>query len=343
MKKLIVIDSYLTSKKKENVLKGEIESLKVTGFDIMLVAHYPVSIELQFMVDYFIFDKNQTLDIIDEAPYYWFGGTDNDPFILVYNGRYRLAICQNMFNAFQFAEIKGYDFVYFAENDNFFSENDAKQLNTLIDEMFESNKKCIFFKPEGYKVPFIERNLEGITESFVYETQLFGITPKYFNEIFKLPTTLDQWLSYKMGFTLEVAFYEKLVKYENDFLIINEHSSQYFSESKINQIRAENFIMELLYNIENPETPVLFYHNNYKYQQRIIIKINDIIIEDKIINPQNWAYREFRINNDILEFEVYDQDGILETIKSYKLDDKLNNNIKEKGLINFSRKNQLNK
>ena len=101
--------------------------------------------------------------------------------------------------------------------------------------------------------------------------------------------------------------------------------------------------MELLYNIENPETPVLFYHNNYKYQQRIIIKINDIIIEDKIINPQNWAYREFRINNDILEFEVYDQDGILETIKSYKLDDKLNNNIKEKGLINFSRKNQLNK
>jgi hypothetical protein len=298
-----------------------------------LVAHYPICTEIQFMVDYFIFDKNQTLDPIEDAPYYWFGGTDTDPFILVYNGRYRLAICQNMFNSFQFAELKGYDFIYFTENDNFFSENDAERLNSLIGEMLENKKKCIFFKPKDY----IVRN------SLVYETQFFGITPKYFNDIFKLPTNQEEWDSYEMGFTLELAFYEKLLKHEDNFLIINEHSSQYFSESKINQIRAENFIMELLYNIENPEAPILFYHNNYKYQQRIIIKINDIIIEDKIVNPQNWAYREFKINNDILEFEVYDQDGVLETIKSYTLDNKLNNNIKEKGIINLSRKNQLNK
>jgi hypothetical protein len=42
MKKLIVIDSYLTSTKKENILKEQIESLKNIGFDIMLVAHYPI-------------------------------------------------------------------------------------------------------------------------------------------------------------------------------------------------------------------------------------------------------------------------------------------------------------
>lgn len=329
MKKLIVIDSYLTSKKKENILKGEIESLKNTGFDIMLVAHYPISTEIQFMVDYFIFDKNQTLDPIDEAPYYWFGGIDSDPFIWVYNGRYRLAICQNMFNAFQFAEIKGYDFVYFAENDNFFSENDAHRLDTLIDEMLESGKKCIFFKPKDYIV----------RKSLVYETQLFGITPKYFNEIFKLPTSPEEWESYQMGFTLELAFYEKLVQYEYSFLIINEHSSQYFSESKINQIRAENFLMELLYNVRDNTTPILFYHNNYKYQQRIIIKVNDLIVEDNIVNPQNWAYREFKLNNDIVSFEVYDQDGVIETIKSYKLDEKLNDIIIEKGRIDFTKKN----
>jgi hypothetical protein len=343
MKKLIIIDSYLTSKKKENILKGEIESLKGIGFDIMLVAHYPISTEIQFMVDYFIFDKNQTLDPINDAPYYWFGGTSEDPFILVYNGRYRLAICQNMFNAFQFAEVKGYDFVYFAENDNFFSENDAKRLNTLIDEMLESNKKCIFFKPEYYKVPFVDGSLEGVTESFVYETQFFGITPKYFNEVFKLPTNQQEWDSYKMGFTLEVAFYEKLVKYEDNFLIINEHSSQYFSESKINQIRAENFIMELLYNIQDNSTPVLFFHNNYKYQQRVVIKVNNVIREDNIVNPQNWAYREFKLNGDTLTFEVYDQDDVLETTKSYVLDNKLNDIIIDKGKIDFTKKNQLNK
>jgi hypothetical protein len=33
----------------------------------MLVAHYPICIEIQFMVD-FIFDKNQTLDPVEDAP-----------------------------------------------------------------------------------------------------------------------------------------------------------------------------------------------------------------------------------------------------------------------------------
>jgi hypothetical protein len=74
------------------------------------------------------------------------------------------------------------------------------------------------------------------------------------------------------GFTLELAFYEKLVSYEDNFLIINKHSSEYFSESKINQIRAENFLMELLYNVQDNNRPILFYHNNYKYEQRIILK-----------------------------------------------------------------------
>jgi hypothetical protein len=61
----------------------------------MLVAHYPICIEIQFMVDYFY--KNQTLDPVEDAPYYWFEGTHDNPFVRILNGRY-LAICQNMFN-----------------------------------------------------------------------------------------------------------------------------------------------------------------------------------------------------------------------------------------------------
>jgi hypothetical protein len=132
---------------------------------------------------------------------------------------------------------------------------------------------------------------------------------------------------YNMGFTLELAFYE-LVSYEDNFLIINKHSSEYFSESKINQIRAEN-LMELLYNVQD-NRPILFYHNNYKYEQRIIIKVNDIVVLDKVTTPANWEYIEFELNNDILSFEVYDQYDILEMIKSYKLDENLNNIIIEK-------------
>jgi hypothetical protein len=85
--------------------------------------------------------------------------------------------------------------------------------------------------------------------------------------------------------------------------------------------------MELLYNVQDNNRPILFYHNNYKYEQRIIIKVNDIVVLDKVTTPANWEYIEFELNNDILSFEVYDQYDILEMIKSYKLDENLNNII----------------
>jgi hypothetical protein len=53
--------------------------------------------------------------------------------------------------------------------------------------MLQNNKKCIF-QTSNYMV----------SDSLVYETQLFGITPNYFNEIFKLPRTPEEWMLYNM-------------------------------------------------------------------------------------------------------------------------------------------------
>jgi hypothetical protein len=60
--------------------------------------------------------------------------------------------------------------------------------------------------------------------------------------------------------------------------------------------------MELLYNVQDNNRPILFYHNNYKYEQRIIIKVNDIVCI-RVTTPANWEYIEFELNNDILSFE----------------------------------------
>jgi hypothetical protein len=57
----------------------------------------------------------------------------------------------------------------------------------------------------------------------------------------------------------------------------------------------------------------------------------------KVTTPANWENIEFELNNDILSF-VYDQYDILEMIKSYKLDENLNNIIK-KGEIDFKKLN----
>lgn len=326
MKKLIVIGAYPNTPKKEEVLINEINSLKGLGFDFMLVSHYPISVEIQNMVDYYIYDKNQNLTPIDKTTYYWL---KTDSFIVrVNNSRHALPISQSMNNAFKFSEIKNYDFVYFIENDNLFSEVDAKKLNDLVDKMVNQNKKCIFFKPENYK----DNN------SYVYETQLFGLTPKYFNKVFKLPITEEDYFDYdKHPISLELGFYHRLSHFENDFLIINQHSYEYFNESEINIFRTETMVVELVYNTKEPEIPVLFCHGNKITEQnyRVIIKLDDEVITDTEIIQSYWFYKKFNFDDKKLEIEVY-CDGTLQEIKTYILNKELKEKINNNGRIDFN-------
>jgi hypothetical protein len=325
MKVLIVIGAYPNTTKKEEVLKQEIESLKSLGFDFMIVSHYPVSVELQNMIDYYIYDKNQTLTPKDRSPYYWF---NTESFhIKVFNSRHSLPICQNMFNSFKFSEIKNYDFVFFVENDNIFTPNDVNKFNTLLNEMVSKNKQCIFFKPESFRQD----------NSYVYETQLFGISPKYLNEKFVIPTTENEWYETSMSHTLELAFYNKLKHLEDDFLIIDVHSSEYFNESQINIFRVESFIFELLYNVHNPSYPVLYCHNNTLKGEikKILVEFNGDVIEDKIMLPSHWFYREFTLGN-TLKLTVFDIDGSIDYIKTYELTENNLEKIKDKGIIEIN-------
>jgi len=327
MKKLIVIGAYPNTPKKHEVLKNQLislNSLKFSGFDFMLVTHHPVLTDIQEMVDYYIYDNNQTLTPLDKSTYFWL---DTDSFFLrINNSRHALPISQSMFNAFKFSEIKNYDFVYFMENDNWFSEIDVMKLNELVELMNKENKKCIFFKPESYKD----------NDSYVYETQLFGITPKYFNEIFKLPTTENEYFyHYAYPVSLELGFYNNLCRYENNFLIINQHSYEYFNSSQINIFRMEHFIVDLLHNSNNNEEPILFFQNsNGDKECRIVVKINDEVIADTPVHPHVWSYQGFSYDNQKLRVEVY-IDGTLEIIREYTLDETLKGKIMENGIIDF--------
>ena len=325
MKVLIVIGAYPNTTKKEEVLKQEIESLKSLGFDFMIVSHYPVSVELQDMVDYYIYDKNQTLTPKDRSPYYWFNS--HNFHIKVFNSRHSLPICQNMFNSFKFSEIKNYDFVFFVENDNIFTPNDVNKFRTLLNEMVSENKQCIFFKPESFRQD----------NSYVYETQLFGISPKYLNEKFVIPTTENEWYETSMSHTLELAFYNKLKHLEDDFLIIDVHSSEYFNESQINIFRVESFIFELLYNVHNPSYPVLYCHNNTLKGEikKILVEFNGEVIEDRLMLPSHWFYREFTLGN-TLKLTVFDIDGSIDYIKTYELTEENLEKIKDKGIIEIN-------
>jgi hypothetical protein len=333
MKKLIVIGAYPNSKKKEEILKKEIDSLQGLGYDFMIVSHYPVSPEIQSMVNYYIYDKNQILTPIDMSPYYWM---NNDIFFVrVNNSRHSLPICQNMFNSFNFSEINNYDFVYFIENDNIFSENDSKKFNFLLNEMISQNKKCIFFKTVPSSRGDFD-NYDGI--DFLYETQIFGITPKYFNEKFRLPINIDEWINFEMNIVLEESFHKKLHTFESDFLIINDHSSNFFNESQINIFRVESFILELLHNEKNPSSVILFCHNNTTTDEikKINITLDGELIKNETILPTHWFYVELLLDGKKLNIIVNDNEGNFDYLKTYELNVDILENIKEKGIISFT-------
>jgi hypothetical protein len=326
MNKLIVIGSYPNTPKKEEVLISEIKSLKNLGFDFLLVSHFPISTEIQNMVDYYIFEKNQTLTPLDKTTYYWY---QTDFFIMrVNNSRHALPICQNMSNAFNFAENKNYDFVFFTENDNIFSELDSKKLSSLVDEAINNNKSAIFFKPHNYHD----------NGSKVYETQMFGVNPKRFNELLKLPLTGDEYFSHPdYPISLELGFYNELKNYEDEFLIIDEHSFNYFTSSQINLFRVENFLVDLIYNSSDEDSPILFIQNrnngNVK-ECRLVIKVDNVVMLDSLIHEGVWSYYVFKYENQNLHVEVY-MDGTMEIIRNYKLNEDLKRNIKDNGIIDF--------
>jgi cyclopropane fatty-acyl-phospholipid synthase-like methyltransferase len=67
----------------------------------------------------------------------------------------------------------------------------------------------------------------------------------------------------------------------------------------------------------------------------VVIKINNKIIDDKIVYPTHWFYTSLSLRDDELVIEVYENNK-LEYIKTITLNETNLEQIKEKGLIEFN-------
>ncbi len=71
---LVIILSHCDTPPKVKVLKETIASLRSIDIDILLTSHIPVDLDIQDMVDYYIFDKsNPVIDLKDKAFKGWLG------------------------------------------------------------------------------------------------------------------------------------------------------------------------------------------------------------------------------------------------------------------------------
>ena len=58
---LVIITCHCNNEEKEKLLHKNIDEIKSHGFDILVVSHLPISIEIQNKVEYTIFDKSNPI------------------------------------------------------------------------------------------------------------------------------------------------------------------------------------------------------------------------------------------------------------------------------------------
>lgn len=136
----IIIGTFPNLKKREQLTIDCINSLKPLNRKIILVSHYPVSEEIQSMVDYYIFDKENPLT---HHSYYtrFYNITDEYHAEININGlkdsNQSFTVYTNLYNAMAFANKMGFTSAFYTTYDVVVHPDDLK----AIEESFWSIKQ----------------------------------------------------------------------------------------------------------------------------------------------------------------------------------------------------------
>jgi hypothetical protein len=328
MKRIVIISSYPSGQRELDILNLCIDGYKQLGWDIMLVSHLPLDKETASKVQYTIYDSNNKFLISHYTPFWWF---DTGNFrVEVYNAGHTLPICRNMRAGINLAKAMGYEEFIFTESDIILSAKDSHKLVESMDTMNALSKKMLFFRPEEY------RDCEG---SYVYETLMFGGNVSFFLDVFQPPLDLEEWLAIPMGYTLELSFYERFSKYEEQFLLIHDHSSNVLKDSNVNLLRYGLFNCEMVYNDTNPDEPVLFIMNSLVLEESKHVNIykNKELVAQLTMGKNHYWSNSYKFDGSEITVEVYNDDkNYVFLSKTFTLNKENNLNFKDKGKIKFN-------
>lgn len=291
-KNLIVVGSYPSTKKAENVLIESLSRLK-NHFDILLVTHLPVSENIQRMVQYFVYDhRNEMIPTHSCSYHYWVWNPEPFFYYQVTNSQpHALAVYRSVFNAANLIR-NLYDDFFYVEGDCLFSEGDIKRLKTLKDLAKSNNKSATFFSSKGF-----------IGTWAFYSQVDFFINNLYF------PKTVDDYVaeSNRVGSygILENFLYKTLEsrnKLDDYYWIDNDEFNDYFKESNINMIAVKNekrtqnfsYFTEVL-PVQNTEDQLAFCYKTH--EQKLFEKPVDVYLDDEKITtlPIGKFYTAVRI------------------------------------------------
>jgi hypothetical protein len=301
----IIISTYPTQQSVIDSTKECIESFKQTGRKIILTSHVPIPLELQELVDYCIYDKNNLLTKHDFYYHCWvdYGhfkvntilqGEDND----VYHGP---AVYTNYYNAASLAKNIGIKKLFFINYD--YILNNPEFIN---DVSFKLNKKRAFVDEREYSEGKVSSTFfMGIQTDLFFNTHEFILTPQEYDNLKNKVGSLSN------GY--ENIFYFALQPFKNQIHIETaENWDKLISENfKHNNFSRVEYTTVLPINIENHFA--IFYQNSNEVDNRILVVEafegdQEIFTETIDIKSKFAWYRPYKFtgNTVTINFNFYD-------------------------------------
>lgn len=143
---VVSITSHANTKEKINILRNCIEKFKSYGYDIILNSHISLPEEIINLVDYFIYDKNNSLitwqefDTVGGAIVFWMS---NDKFYIEkkLDFNHGFAVLKMLKNSAALAASNGYKNIHFVDYD--YIINDPELLKKHSDKL--NSHDCYFY------------------------------------------------------------------------------------------------------------------------------------------------------------------------------------------------------
>ena len=304
MKELILITSHTPDNKREELLRNFVRGIRDTEYDIMVVSHTPISNDIMDGIDYFIFDKKNTLlyNIKDKAMDYF----ENNSFSIhttetkKYN--HSLAMIRLLKLGLTNAKNLKYKKVHFFEYDSLISDfKEIEENSKLIDSV-----GVVCYKPTSIIWPNspMSLNLEKVSELW------FDLDDNsYYDFMCNSGSKLSE--EYQM-FLIEQGgeyIYKNILDLNNkgiDFgLYVNSDKLPWFVVVYNNSTNDMNF----------------FGWNKTEFQQDIKIIINNKDIITKKIDTKLWQLFNIGNFNEINHIIIM-VDGNIKNILDFNLIDK---------------------
>lgn len=234
MKIATIIDAYISSKEKEQLLINCIESVKNLGHSIILVSHCPIADNIVKMVDYHIYDKDNEFS---DNHVYGFKIKDGIEARVNINKSHEYPIVSAIRSSVSFADALGYDFFYFTEFDHKYAESDINKVKEMENRLVNENKDFIIFQP----VDAVFGDIKGV----YYDTCFFGAKTKEFLNVFnnyfpKDLKTYNELFAVRFPNCLEHFFYEAFSPYVDKMILTENYVKLALIDSEINTSSYQN-------------------------------------------------------------------------------------------------------